>query len=163
MSAGGALWQAITAAYARPGIAPLCLRLQDQGGIDVMVLLGLCYATRALGAPLSPVEVQALRDLSEPWRAAAVRPARALRIALRAPVAGVAEDRREGFRDRLKAVELAAERVQGDLIAEWLAGRGAGVADPLPGLRSFLGGTPVTEAEIGQLLDAFGPAQGASR
>lgn len=163
MNGEDALWAAITAAYARPGIAPLCLRLQDQGGIDVMVLLGLCYAARALGAPLSPAEVQALRSRSEPWRAAAVRPARALRIALRAPVAGVADDQREGFRDRLKAVELAAERVQAGIIADWLAGRGAGAADPLPGLRSFLGGTPVTEGEIAQLLDAFGPAQGASR
>ncbi|MCC0080951.1 MAG: TIGR02444 family protein [Rhodobacter sp.] len=160
MSDEDTLWAAITAAYARPGIAPLCLRLQDQGGIDVMLLLGLCYAARALGAPLSPAEVQALRAASEPWRAAAVRPARALRIALRGTVAGVADETREGVRDRLKAVELAAERVQAGIIAAHLASRVAQDAAPLAGLRYFLGGAPVTEGEIAQLLDAFGPGQG---
>jgi uncharacterized protein (TIGR02444 family) len=158
MSTGDALWTAVVGAYGQFGVAPLCLRLQEQGDIDVILLLSLCYAARGLGMPLSPAEVQALQAASEPWRARAVRPVRALRIALRAPVEGVGDTARETFRDQLKAMELAAERLQAGVAAAWLADReGAETADPLPGLRSFLEGTPVTETEISQLLDAFGP------
>lgn len=90
-----------------------------------------------------------------PWRHAAVRPLRHLRIALRTPVPQVPDDLREAVRSRLKGVELAAERVQAALFAAWLAGRdGSGPADPCPGLRRLLGTTPVTEAELDLLLTA---------
>jgi uncharacterized protein (TIGR02444 family) len=152
------LWQGIVRAYARPGIAPLCLRLQDQGDTDVTLLLCLCHAARALNAPLSVAEVEALRSRTEPWRDRAVRPLRHLRIALRAPVDAVSEDRREAFRDRLKSLELAAEKVQAGLVADWLAARQTPVVsvDPIAGLRHFLGQTPVTDAELSLLVDAFG-------
>lgn len=151
------LWRRTVAAYAAPGVAPLCLRLQDQGDIDVMLLLCLCYAASVLKAPLSAEEVGALRARVQPWRAGAVRPVRALRVALRAPVDGVPEAARDAFRDRLKGLELAAEKVQADLVADWLAARRmAGVpADPLQGLRSFLGPTPITDAEMALLIAAF--------
>lgn len=151
------LWRRTVAAYAVPGVAPLCLRLQDQGDVDVMLLLCLCYAASVLKAPLSADEVEALRAVVEPWRVGAVRPVRTLRVALRASVDGVPEAAREAFRDRLKALELAAEKVQADLVADWLAARpAAGVpADPYRGLRSFLGPTPITDAETALLIAAF--------
>lgn len=155
MTPAESLWQAVVAAYGKPGVAPLCLRLQETGDIDVMLLLSLCYAARGLGAPLAPAEVRALRALSEPWRARAVRPARRLRIDLRAPIEGVADTAREGFRDRLKAIELEAERMQAGIAADWLTTRKSGAPDPLPGLHAYLCGTPITEAEIALLLDAF--------
>lgn len=153
-----ALWRSVGAAYAAPGVAPLCLRLQDQGDVDVLLLLCLCHASRALKAPLRIREVEALRALVQPWRDRAVRPVRQLRIALREPVDHVPETTREAFRDRLKALELAAEKVQAGLVADWLAARPVSrpPADPLAGLRHFLGQTPVTGPELALLLDAFG-------
>lgn len=152
------LWADILRMYDAPGIAALCLRLQDDGDIDVMLLLCLCHAAGALAAPLTPAEVDDLRARMTPWRQTAVLPLRRLRIALRAPVDSVPEDLREGLRDRLKGVELAAERVQADLFAAWLAERGQGTApgspDPKQGLRHLLGATPATEAELDQLLAA---------
>ena len=150
------LWTAIIAAYARPGVAALCLRLQADGDIDVMLLLALCYAGATLNAPLTPDEVGAVRALSEPWRATAVRPARQLRIALRAPVPAVPDDARESLRERLKAAELASEQIQADIIARWLTTRtGPAAATPYPGLRALLAQTPATDAELALLLDAF--------
>lgn len=146
------VWAGALRLYAAPGVAPLCLRLQDQGGVDVMLLLCLCHAAQTQAA-LSPAEVDALRIEMEPWREAAVRPLRALRIALRAPVAAVPDDLREGFRTRLKALEQEAERVQAQLFAAWLDRRpGPPAADPRPGLRRLLGAAPITEAELDLLL-----------
>ena len=164
------LWRAVVAAYAVPGVAPLCLRLQAEGDIDVLLLLCLCYAAQVQNAPLSVSEVEALRALSEPWRACAVRPARQLRSDLRDPVLSVPDAVREGFRERVKALELAAERVQADLVAAWLAKRatsgscdanpGGTASDPLPGLRHFFGTTPVTQSELKLLLAAFAASPG---
>ncbi len=143
------LWNCIVAAYGVPGVAPLCLRLQDEGDIDVLLLLALCQV------PLAPAEVEALAATLAPWRAAAVLPVRRLRRALRAPVAPVPEAQREGFRNQVKALELAAERLQAGLIADWLAARGPQApADPEAGLRHLLRGVAISEAELALLRRA---------
>lgn len=149
-----AIWAAILRMYDAPGVAPLCLRLQDEGGIDVLLLLCLCHAARMQSA-LTPADVDSLMAEMEPWRQAAVRPLRSLRIALRAPVPPVPDVLRESVRTRLKAAELAAERVQATLFSDWLARRHApGTTDPRPGLHHLLGATPVTSAELDLLLSA---------
>ena len=157
MALADALWSSVGAAYARPGVAPLCLRLQEQGDIDVMLLLCLCHAAGPMGAPLTPAEVDALRTRMEPWRAKAVRPVRRLRMALRTPVAHVPDERREAFRAQIKALELASERLQAGLVADWLDQRppARGPVEALPGLMHFLGDTPVSQAELALLLAAF--------
>lgn len=148
------IWAGILRIYDAPGVAPLCLRLQDEGGIDVMLLLCLCHAARQ-NAALTPAEVDALIAGMEPWRQAAVRPLRALRIALRAPVPAVPDALRESVRTRLKAAELESERVQAALFADWLSRRPTpGTADARPGLRHLLRAAAVTEAELDLLLSA---------
>ncbi|MCB1397594.1 MAG: TIGR02444 family protein [Rhodobacter sp.] len=150
-----ALWASITRAWARPGIAPLCLRWQQDGDVDIVLLLALCHAAVVLRAPLSVPEVQALTAAMEPWRAEAVRPLRRLRMALRTPVPGVGADRQDPFRDRLKALEQEAEWVQVSLLANWLAGRDAGEADPEAGVRWFLRGVTVRDGEVEAVMGAF--------
>lgn len=154
--AGDRLWDAITAAYARPGIAPLCLRLQADGDIDVVLLLTLCHAS-ATGSPLPVSAVDRLRADVAPWRSRAILPLRRLRMDLRQPVAGIDPERQESVRTRIKALELQAERLQVDLLADALA-REAEVPDPdaLAAVNHVLGGTPITRAEHQALRTAFG-------
>ena len=61
------LWSSALAFYAQPGIAPLCLRRQAEGGTDVMLLIAHCHALARQDAPLTATELDALRDHSRPW------------------------------------------------------------------------------------------------
>jgi len=133
-----------------------CLRWQQDGDVDIVLLLALCHAAVVQRAPLTEAEVDALKAAMEPWRAQAVRPLRRLRMALRAPVEGVPGERQEAFRDRLKALEQEAERVQVGLLADWLAGRDAGEADPEAAVRWFLRGVSLGQGEVEGVMGAFG-------
>lgn len=153
--ATAAFWAFALAFYTRPGIAPLCLRLQAEGGTDVMLLIAHCYATARQGAPLTGAECDALRAHMADWRARTVLPLRALRVDLRAPVPHLPEAEREAFRDRLKQVELAAEKVQAGMIAGWLAARRPATdGDFARTLRGIIGAADLTEADLTLLHQA---------
>jgi uncharacterized protein (TIGR02444 family) len=104
-------WRFSVKFYAEPGVAPACIELQDQAGVDVNLLFFLLWnATQR--RTLNSGEIAELdRDFGA-WRDLAVVPLRALRRALKSPPAAVAPDAAEGFRTRIKAVELEAERLQ---------------------------------------------------
>jgi len=100
------LWTWAERAYARPGVAEACLRLQDEHGQNVCLLLWAVWA-EARDEALLGRAVAAARA----WEAAAVLPLRSLRRGLKAPVPPVADAPREALRQMVKAAELAAERV----------------------------------------------------
>lgn len=148
-------WSFALAFYAQPGIAPLCLRLQAEGGTDVMLLIAHCFTFAQQNAPLTMGEVEALRGHVEDWRRRAVLPLRALRVDLRHPVAHLPEAGREAFRDRLKQAELAAEKVQAGMIAGWLAARRPeGRGDFVQTLRGIASAPPLPEADLALLAAA---------
>ena len=113
-SGSGALWAGITALYAEPGVAEACLAAQDEAGADVLLLLAAALKARH-GISLQGVG-PALADAVEPWRSEVVRPLRSLRRRWRG-IDGV-----EPLRERLKALELEAERAQFGRLAPLLAG-----------------------------------------
>ena len=103
-------WQFSIKFYAVPGVAEACIELQDQAKVDVNILFFLLWnATqgRAYGADVTEIE----RRIG-PWRDMAVVPIRNIRRALKSPPPVMAPDAAEGFRTRIKAVELEAERLQ---------------------------------------------------
>ena len=102
----GSLWDWALAAYARPGAADACLALQDAHGQNVCLLLWAVWAETQ-----DPALLARGADLARRWEATAVSPLRAVRRALQADVALVAEDAREALRREVKATELRAERV----------------------------------------------------
>jgi uncharacterized protein (TIGR02444 family) len=104
-------WQFSIKFYAVPDVAPACIRLQDEAGVDVNVLFFLLWnATQ--GRALSEAEVRELDRVVGVWRDTVVVPLREMRRALKAAPTLLAPDAAEMFRNRVKATELEAERLQ---------------------------------------------------
>ena len=106
--------------YARPGVADACLRLQNEASIDVMMLLMVTYAAVRHRIWLSPTEIRQLDEACRPWREQIVRPIRAIRSELKTGPLPAPNSETEQFRSKVKAIELAAERLQNQLLAERL-------------------------------------------
>ena len=151
-----AFWRFSLRFYALPGVAPACLALQDQAGVDVNVLLLLLFAADQ-GRELSRDDVARLDAAIAPWRTDVVGPLRTLRRRLKTGVGDFPSN--EGFRNLVKKIELEAERVeQGRL--ESLAATLGKPAVPAPAARAnlaaygaHLGGLP--EAPKEAILAAF--------
>ena len=117
-------WDWALSAYARPGVAPACLDLQDDHGQCTPYLLwaawaaksgrGLDQGTLAKGADLArrwePTFITPVRAVRRALKPAFITPVRAVRRALKPAFDGVADDLREALREQVKAVELAAEK-----------------------------------------------------
>ena len=94
-----------------PAIADACLALQDRFGVDVNVLLFLLWAaegSRKVGAE----DARRVAAAVESWTRSVVVPLRTVRRALREPPELVEPAAAERFRQRVKQVELEAERLQ---------------------------------------------------
>ncbi len=98
-------WAFSLALYQQPDVAPACLALQDDHGLDVNLLLFACYCA-AQGQALSTANARVVDDGIAAWRDGLVGPVRALRRRARDEFGEV------DVRDALLAAELAAERVQ---------------------------------------------------
>jgi uncharacterized protein (TIGR02444 family) len=104
-------WRFSVKFYAEPGVAPSCIELQDQAGVDVNLLFFLLWnATR--GRSFDASQVAELDRGFGAWRDLAVIPLRELRRGLKSPPPVMPPDHAESFRTRIKAVELEAERLQ---------------------------------------------------
>ena len=101
------LWGFAVRVYARPGVAPLCLRLQDEHDLDVDVLLGLLWLSER-GIELDEPSLASILDAAAPAHARA-RQLRALRRVVGSD--READPRWQPTYEHLKAAELAAERV----------------------------------------------------
>jgi uncharacterized protein (TIGR02444 family) len=75
-------WRFSVRFYAVPGVAPACIELQDQAGVDVNVLFFLLWNATE-GRALSQAEVADIDRKVNAWRNAAVVPLRNIRRALR--------------------------------------------------------------------------------
>jgi uncharacterized protein (TIGR02444 family) len=104
-------WRFSVKFYAVPGVAAACIELQDQAKVDVNVLFFLLWNATEKRA-LSAVDVDEVERAIGAWRDMTVVPIRNVRRALKSPPPVMAADTAEGFRARIKAVELEAERLQ---------------------------------------------------
>ena len=105
-----ALWTFATAFYARAGIEPALLHLQDERDLDVPVLITLLYAGRQ-GLVLSGEELDAMLALAANWQTKAIAPLRIARRALKPPEGTVTDLAQEALRRRIKEAELGAEHL----------------------------------------------------
>jgi uncharacterized protein (TIGR02444 family) len=148
--------------YARPGVAPACLALQDRHGADVnLVLLALWLGLQ--GHRLDVAAGARLARLARRWQSPLVAPLRRVRRALkrrRRTTALPWPDAVEDLRRRLAEVELGLEQVE-QLLLEDAVGEIAAAPPDQVAARHNLGAlglgrlVDTAEAEL-LLLSAFG-------
>lgn len=115
------LWQGMLDLYSAPGIPEACVSLQDACEADVLLLLTAALLTRS-EQQLTPDLADSLVAATAEWRHEVVLPLRALRRRWRGRLAAAA------LRERVKALELEAERSQVGLLQSALE-----AASALPG------------------------------
>jgi uncharacterized protein (TIGR02444 family) len=126
---GSPFWRFSLQFYRQPGVAEACIALQEDSGADVNLLLFLLWHA-AQRRRLAAADIAALEQRIAPWREASVIPLRAVRRALKTPPALIEAPIAEGFRTRIKAVELEAERLQQE--AMYALVRGGLLGDEAP-------------------------------
>lgn len=115
-----AFWNFSLALYARPGVAPACLRLQARRGVDVNLLLYGLWLGAEKSRRLSPAEIDALRAQVRTIHDGVVRPLRQARTALKGMLEGSPFDALVGtLRTAVKGHELDAEHLEQLLLAEF--------------------------------------------
>ena len=134
-------WEFALRVYARPRVADACLKLQNEAGVDVMMLLFTAFAAAGHQVLLTRPEIRDLDEACRPWREQIVQPLRAIRGRLKSGPLPAPSSETELFRSTIKAAELAAERLQNRLLTERLPRRPPerDAVDPQD-LRSVLGG-----------------------
>lgn len=123
------LWTWAVQAYARPGVEPACLALQDDQGQSVPLLLWAAWR-----GPVDGETAEAACDTARSWHGAAIDPLRAVRRTLKKPVPDMDEGPRLALREQVKAVELAAERGLLEALEALSAPAGPPPSDALPAL-----------------------------
>jgi uncharacterized protein (TIGR02444 family) len=113
-------WAFALQLYAQPGIADACLKLQEEAGVDVMMALMTLFAAARHRVLLTPAEIRELDEACRPWREQIVHPLRAIRTRLKSGPSPAPGSATEPFRSTIKGAELAAERLQNQLLAERL-------------------------------------------
>jgi uncharacterized protein (TIGR02444 family) len=93
------------------GVSDACIKLQDDCGVDVNLLLFLFWLA-AEHQLLSADEVKHLDDKVRDWRNLTIVPIRDARRRLKGAPTLVDPIKQEVFRAKVKAVELDAERLQ---------------------------------------------------
>jgi uncharacterized protein (TIGR02444 family) len=106
------LWDFALSFYACPGVSDACLRLQDEHGIDINMLMFAAWAGQVRGVSLSEDDASQVIGASRPWQEQVVAPVRDLRRRLK-KVDGLAGDAHlAGMLDAVKALELQGERAE---------------------------------------------------
>ena len=104
-----ALWRFSLRVYGVEGVEAACLRLQDEYGADVNLVLFCCWLGAAgYGRATDPL-LRSAEAAASQWRGRAVAPLRALRRALKYDPAPVSAAMAEPVRRKVLAAELAAE------------------------------------------------------
>jgi uncharacterized protein (TIGR02444 family) len=145
-SSDSAFWRFSLRFYALPDVAPACLALQDEAGVDVNLLLLLLFLADQ-GRAVTRDEVAGLDASIAPWRTQVVEPLRALRRRLKTGVGDIAPSTSEGFRNMVKKIELEAERLEQGR----LEGAAAGLGKPADRLAASRANLAAYEAHLGGL------------
>jgi len=101
-------WRFALRVYARAGVSPLCLLLQDENGIDVNLLLFACWCG-STGRRLTVDDIEAAVAHTAGWTEAVVKNLRQARRAWKG--IGPDEPRARTGRETLKSVELLSEQI----------------------------------------------------
>jgi uncharacterized protein (TIGR02444 family) len=150
----GDLWRFALSFYREPEVAPACLALQEEVGVDVGILIFAVFAATR-GVELSDGDLNEADRLVAGWRSEVVIPLRRLRRQLKTGPAPAPTATTDALREKIKSIELEAERIELSLLVNWLTSRvwktaGPAQAEHMPGrvARHFNGNgeKPLTSA-----------------
>lgn len=146
-----AIWEWALEAYARPGVPEACLTLQDQHGQNTSLLLWAVYSETS-----DPELLKRAAEAARDWDRTALVPLRDVRRALKAPLPPFGDHPRMAFREEVKALELAAERLLLETLHHMAPHRsGAHALDAL-GAASKAWGRPAPADALAALAAALG-------
>jgi uncharacterized protein (TIGR02444 family) len=163
-SQGSPFWRFSLQFYRLPKVADACIALQEEAGVDVNLLLFLLWHARQRRR-LTAAQVAAVEEKIAPWRDVTVIPLRSVRRVLKSPPALIEAATAEAFRNRIKVVELEAERLQQEAMFA-LAPLGAAAAGPDDAARANVAayqemlGVRFPDGTIDTLLAAFASMPG---
>ncbi|MDC6379149.1 TIGR02444 family protein [Pseudomonas graminis] len=100
------LWSFTLDFYARPGVEQACLNLQANGANVCALLCGVWMDRR--GVQFDPERARQIGQLADPWHEQVVGPLRDVRTRWKADA--IEDEELKALRDRLKTLELDAER-----------------------------------------------------
>ncbi|MCK6431848.1 MAG: TIGR02444 family protein [Aquabacterium sp.] len=159
-----AFWRHSLRLYAAAGVAPACLALQDDHGIDVNLLL-LCCWLGSQGRRLGLRDMRAAMTAVAAWQSGVVQPLRAARRALKPMAQGALADVAPQLRQKLSRLELEAEFQEHELLLRWAESRtltcrpDAPQATTAANLRTYLRLMGVPDERMEATLTAFGVNQ----
>lgn len=111
-----AFWDFSARTYARPGVAEACLKLQDDLGLDVNLLLFCLWCAAEGPGRLDGGDFEQFGEELACWQAETVQPLRAIRRRSREELG----DRLSTFfRAAMLRAELDAERVEQEMLFRW--------------------------------------------
>jgi uncharacterized protein (TIGR02444 family) len=126
----GDLWRFALSFYRQPEVAPACLALQEEVGVDVGILIFVVFAA-ARGVELSDADLDEADRLVTGWRSEVVVPLRRLRRQLKTGPAPAPTTVTDALRGKIKSIELEAEQIELSLLENWLTSRDRKTADPV--------------------------------
>lgn len=117
----GSLWDFSLETYRRPGVQDACLKLQDDRGADVNMLLYCCWR-----GGFADGEMPALLADLAPWKSGVVQGLRRVRRSLKPMVAELGElsEPAADLRKKVAALELEAEKLQQTMLSHHSAKHG---------------------------------------
>ena len=125
-----AFWDFSVALYAKPGVAPACLDLQERHGIDVNALMFCLWLGESGRGPAPRAALEAAFDAIGGWHEQVVRTLRPLRRRLKSGFDPIDAELVRALRARIQKVEIDAEHVEQLALAASAAAR----APARPGL-----------------------------
>ena len=114
------LWSFALTVYQRDAVAPACLNLQEQCQIDVPLMLCAVFACLQ-GKAISNEDLTQLHDLAGPWQSDIVQSLRHIRTRLKTGPKPAPNAVTEDLRNKVKAAELAAEKIQLEMMQAWVS------------------------------------------
>lgn len=120
MTAQQAFWNWSLIAHSRTGAPQALIRLQDEFGLNANILLWCCWCA-VQGIAVPDLALRKAADLVNDWSHDVTEPLRAVRRALKAPPRQADQSGAAALRERVKAVELEAEKLEQAML-ESLAG-----------------------------------------
>ncbi len=158
-----AFWDFALAVYGLPRVQETCLALQDELGLDVMVLL-CCLWCGACRGRLSQPSVAAMVEATSDWQASVTERLRNARRWLKTHSPEPLQDHSGELRRAIQETELKAEQLAARLLVDSLQGLPApqppkGREAALANARRYallrgLPATPRLEAQLKLLADA---------